>query len=117
MSIPFFLTHPNINAKTVFYLDADGDGYYTETWKREDQCLSCGQAALELYKCRDSRWKTVEGTPKNISYNSISYGNNSWTWKLKGLGDCNDANPFINPETVWYQDKDKDGWYINTKVS
>ena len=108
---------PTINAKTIFYLDGDGDGYYTETWRREDQCLSCGDAALELYKCRDTRWRTVEGPPKNIAYNAISYGNNSWTWSLKGLGDCNDSNPFINPATVWYQDNDLDGWYLNTKVS
>jgi hypothetical protein len=110
-------SNPNVNSNTVFYLDNDGDGYYTQTWKRADQCIACESGWEAKYACRDSRWKAVEQGVIMVEYNSAFYGNNRWQWQLKGFGDCNDNNPFINPETVWYLDRDKDAWFTASQKS
>lgn len=103
-------SNPNINSKTVFYLDSDGDGYYRATWKREDQCVNCGAEALKLYECRTGEW-VAEAQKRSFYYGSVFYGSKRWQWELKGPGDCDDSNPYINPETVWYFDIDRDGFF------
>ncbi len=101
----------NVTSTTYYYLDNDGDGYYTQTWRRSDQNVGSPEWA-----CRDNRWR-VQGLQYTIGFNSAFYGNNTWSWVLKGPGDCNDNNPFIHPETVWYKDKDKDGWFTESTKS
>ncbi|MDZ7907665.1 MAG: hypothetical protein U5N10_05270 [Gemmobacter sp.] len=38
------------------------------------------------------------------------------TYKAIALNDCDDDNFYINPSTVWFFDKDEDGYYISKKI-
>ena len=78
---------PAINPGTIWYKDVDNDGYSDGT--------------------------TSQGT-------SITHCNRPPGYKLASelngtSGDCNDNDPGINPETIWYIDNDHDGYY-NTSV-
>ncbi|MCH6198746.1 Ig-like domain-containing protein [Aquiflexum sp. LQ15W] len=74
--------NPEINPKTLWFLDTDGDGYSSSIFipSPEGSCL-----------------------PPQDGRNYI--------FNPKGT-DCNDNDPTNNPETVWVQDADGDGYYI-----
>lgn len=100
---------PNITPATMYYKDADGDGYYTATWKLEDHFINSGDGDAT---CRQSSdWK-VAGKTVNLFINDYSHfsTNTSIIYVPKGLGDADDHNGAVNGATVWYHDKDKDGY-------
>ncbi|MCU0431057.1 MAG: hypothetical protein MUF42_13915 [Cytophagaceae bacterium] len=90
-------SNSNVTSNIVFYLDNDGDGYYRLGGVWIINAPTVVPEELALHACRDSRW-LVQGLTYTFSFNSAFYGNNTWNWSLKGLGDCNDNNPFIHPE-------------------
>ena len=72
-------TNSLVNPTYVFYKDADNDGYSDGT-----VAYACTSTALSGYKS---------------AANLIAIN-----------GDCDDNNALLNPATVWYQDKDNDGY-------
>lgn len=96
---------PDINSSTVYYYDADGDGYYTETWKyHESFSATCPQS--NLYR--------VAGKSR-IEIHHVFFGDIDKVYQPIKLGDCDDNNYFVNTDTDWYLDKDKDGYWTSTK--
>jgi hypothetical protein len=103
-----------INPTTVWYLDADNDGYYTGSGIT--QCASPGAG----YK---STWLNSGG---DCDDGSLLYADSDGD----GFGagdpvacgvanntDCNDGNTDINPTTVWYLDADNDGYYTGSGIT
>jgi len=112
-----------INPATVWYLDADGDGYYTGSGTTS--CTSPGTdykyTAVQSGDCDDSDpalnpatlWyldADGDGYYTGTAVTSCTSPGTGYTTTAGTAGDCDDTNSAINPATVWYKDADNDGY-------
>ncbi|MFN5093074.1 MAG: MopE-related protein, partial [Bacteroidota bacterium] len=138
---------PTINPNTIWYLDADADGYYVSTLT---QCISPGNGYNTVGgvsgDCDDTNASVNAGATEScnnvdddcsgvvddnlvyVLYYADADGDGfgdplvdtlsciSITGYILDNTDCNDADASINPNTVWYEDADGDGYYVNTLV-
>ncbi|MFN3997653.1 MAG: MopE-related protein [Algoriphagus sp.] len=141
-------TNPDINPNTVWYLDADSDGYYTGEGIKQCESPGEGYRYADLLgdgDCNDNdpeinpgAAEVCDGVDNNCN-EQIDEGVTT-TFYLDddgdGFGDpavsmqacsapenyvtdntdCDDTNPDINPNTVWYLDADSDGYYTGEGI-
>jgi hypothetical protein len=117
-----------VNPNTVWYLDADHDGYYTGSGIQ--QCLqpwpnytNTGQPG----DCNDAD----AGVHSDITYYKDGDGDGfgdaqittsvcsstAPTGYVTNSTDCDDTNADIKPGTVWYLDSDNDGYYTGNGIT
>jgi hypothetical protein len=117
-----------LNPETVWYRDADGDGYHLSDpfFITQPSCTSPGAGYSRTTKgpdCNDGNAAINPGTVWVLDADGDTYYAASFTgcsgpagYKIRSgeqPGDCNDADAAINPQTIWYLDADGDG-YNNT---
>ncbi len=120
-------SNSTINPATVWYLDADNDGFAVST---KTQCTSPGTSYSTTVKpltdCNDSnaginpntKWyldADNDGYASTIKTQCTSPGT-GYSRTVKPTGDCNDSNASINPNTKWYLDADNDGFASTIKT-
>ena len=106
-------TDEDLNPNTVWYLDADGDGFAVSTTVG---CNNPGAGytltVLPLTDCNDNLVTYEDndgdgfGTTVKVACNGVTNSN-----------DCDDTDEDINPNTIWYLDADGDGYYTSSQVS
>lgn len=122
-----------INPNTVWYKDADNDGYTDGTPQQQCQRPAGYKLTSELvsgFDCNDANasinpatvwYKDADndgysdGTPKTQCTQPTGY--KLATALTATSGDCNDADAAINPATVWYKDADNDGYSNNESIT
>ncbi len=122
-------TGATFNPNTIWYLDADGDGYYPTNGTRT-QCASPGSGWTTTTKqsgdCDDTPGTGAAFNPGTVWYldvdgdgyypaNGIATqcaapAGSGWGTGVKTGGDCNDGDAALNPNTLWYEDNDGDGF-------
>ncbi len=143
--------NPALNPNTVWYLDADNDGYYTGAGIT--QCTSPGAGyrrtgILGGNDCNDNDDEINPGATEICDgidndcdgeednglvfvtyyqdFDGDNYGNpavsqttcnGAPTGYVANNTDCNDNNPALNPNTVWYLDADNDGYYTGAGIT
>ncbi len=120
--------NPDVNPGTIWYKDADFDGYYPVGGSQ----VSCTDpypenstyAVLSPGDCDDNN---ANLNPETIWYKDADfdgyypeggsqvsctdpYPENS-TYAVLSPEDCDDNNANLNPGTIWYKDADFDGYY------
>jgi hypothetical protein len=115
---------------STWYLDDDGDGFGDP----DAAVQACAQPAGYVSNGDDCDDTRAEINPATVWY--FDGDNDGWPsgttqvacfrpdgegWRLASelLGiqeDCDDENPAINPATVWYEDKDNDGYSSGTTL-
>ncbi|MFM1771028.1 MAG: hypothetical protein RLZZ71_170, partial [Bacteroidota bacterium] len=136
-----------ISPSTVWYLDADNDGYYINTSVSctspganynttggtsgdcDDNNAAVNAASTEVCNGIDDNCNgQIDEGVLNTYYADVDgdgYGDagssvqacSAPTGYVTNNTDCNDASASINPTTVWYLDADGDGYYVSTSVS
>lgn len=114
---------PAVNPASVWWVDADADGYGEEGGESRTQCAAPGvDWSLEAGDCDD----TTTGVGPHVDEDAASFRCNGidddcdpTTWAddvdadgdgvLVCEGDCDDADPLVHPSTAWYLDGDGDG--------
>jgi hypothetical protein len=117
--------------EVVAWSDADGDGHGDPA---EPQCRAGDGTASDALDCDDGdpavgpgRAERCDGVdqdcdgwiddhpdpPRFVDRDGDGFGGeplpNCDAWGVDEGGDCDDADPFLNPGTVWYGDGDGDG--------
>jgi hypothetical protein len=127
-------TNAIINPATVWYIDADSDGYgasnVVSCARPTDGFLLSELLGTGTDDCDDINNKINPATVWYIDADSDVYGALSVVScarptdgfllsELSGTGidDCDDTNNKINPATVWYIDADSDGYGASSVVS
>ena len=106
-----------INPITVWYADADGDTYGTDT----DTKTQCTQPTGYVRVSGDCNDADATINPTTVWYQDTDgdgYGNSSVsltqcaapTGYVRNADDCDDTKSTINPATKWYADVDGDGY-------
>jgi len=116
-------TNAGINPETVWYLDADDDGYYIGSG------VTTCQVFLDGYKtggllggedCNDDNAAIHAPMKYYKDADNDGYGGTVWemlcvtsapTGYRTTSTDCNDNSNSINPATIWVKDSDLDGYY------
>lgn len=120
-----------LNPKTLWSRDADGDAQGTPTQQLE-QCEAPAGYVLNANDCDDSNNSTYLGAPERCDgvrndcsatttpANEIDDDGDGFvectitsTWyggAINGGGDCDDSDNLITPQTLWYLDSDGDGF-------
>jgi hypothetical protein len=114
----------DINPNTIWYKDADDDGYSDGTTKTQctqptDYKLASALIATSGV-CDDGDADIHAGATWYLDADSDGYAaslvvsctnpGDGYTATVLPLGDCNDSNEEINPATRWYIDVDNDGY-------
>jgi hypothetical protein len=125
---------PTINPETIWFLDADNDGYSDGTSLVQCERLPHYKLAKELTTisadCNDSDPTINPETIWYIDNDHDGYHNASVAYApsctppfpnfnsrtTKGP-DCNDNDPAINLETIWILDADRDDYYTGDPVT
>src|SRR5687767_7337554 len=124
----------SISPETVWYLDADNDGYYTGSGITTCQVFLSGYKKSGLKGGGDCNDNNAAINPETIWYKDFdgdgyadalyislpsctSPGGSEFKLTIKGGGDCNDGDASISPETVWYLDADNDGYYTGSCIT
>jgi len=123
-------TDAAINPATVWYLDADADGYYTGTGIAG--CTSPGEGytdgEVQSGDCDDADPAVNPTLVWYLDADGDGYYTGSGEtgceapgegYVTSGVqsGDCDDADASINPETIWYKDADDDGYSDGTTLT
>ena len=110
------------NLGTLWYKDADNDGFATETINSH---ISPGEGytttPLPLNDCNDQdatlNPNTVwyldadrDGHAEQITINSCTQPGAGYTMETLPTDDCDDQNPEIREASLWYMDADQDGF-------
>ncbi len=108
-----------IHPDTVWYRDADGDGYGDPNQDRR-QCTQPTGYVLDNTDCRDNGAGAAATHPGAAPKDSPTAcmrdvdGDDWGSWSpppgVTAGTDCNDANSAVSPQTVWYRDADGDGY-------
>ena len=109
---------------TVWFLDADGDGYGIPT----STMRSCSQPAGYVDNaedCDDGNSSIFLASTWYLDYDQDGYGDDAYTIEVcqqpngyvANNSDCNDADPLQNPNTLWYLDLDGDGYGANVSTT
>ena len=111
-------TNALLHPLTVWYLDADGDGWGSDNFVQ--QCLAPTGYVSNTLDFNDTTEHITHIAPQNYYQDSDSdgYGNPAVslyysyqpTGYLTDNSDCNDSDANIHPLTVWYADTDGDGY-------
>ena len=126
---------PAINPTTIWYLDADNDGYNDPLYIGTPSCTHPldGRNYITTTKgpdCNDNDATYNQETVWVIDQDGDGYytgtpytgclfiGATGYVRKTNQLpGDCDDNDPAVNPQTVWVLDADGDGYYVGTPVT
>jgi hypothetical protein len=124
-----------INPGTIWYLDADNDGYYDPSYIGQPSCHppADGRHYIKITKgqdCNDNdatynpetTWvidKDGDGYYTGDTYTGcLLFGGLGYVRKTTQLpGDCDDNNAALNPSTKWYKDADGDGYSDGTTAT
>jgi hypothetical protein len=107
---------PIINPDTIWYADTDGDGF-GDPGTTLVQCSQPAGYILDNSDCDDTSNTTFPGAAPNDSPAACMKDDDADDWGddnppvgvISGT-DCDDADPIINPDTIWYADTDGDGF-------
>ena len=102
-----------LNPATVWYLDADGDGFAISTTQSCTQPVGAYTlTVLPVTDCNDNLVTYQDGDGDGFGTNTKVPCNG-----VANNQDCDDLLAAINPNTVWYLDADNDGYYTSSQVS
>lgn len=117
------------NMGTLWYLDADGDGFAAETTINSFDNPGAGftTEVLPTTDCNDADAEINPGTVWYLDADGDGYAieptviscyspGNDYTSTVLPTTDCNDADPAINSGTIWYLDADGDGYASDPSV-
>ena len=127
---------PAINPATIWYLDADNDGYHDKLYTGTPSCTPPldGRHYITTTKGPDCNDNDATYNPETVwvidqdgdgYYTGTPYtgclfigANPGYVRKTNQLpGDCDDNDPAVNPQTVWVLDADGDGYYTGSPVT
>ena len=109
---------PTVTGTTVYYTDADGDGYGDENDPGVGYCDPAAGFVTNNLDCNDLDAEINPDTTWYDDTDGDGYGDpdtantcpDSTLNRVNNGDDCNDANGLINPDTTWYVDADSDGF-------
>ncbi len=117
------------NLGTLWYLDADMDGFATEETISSFTSPGAGytNTVLPTTDCDDSNaainpetvWyidADMDGFASEATITSCVSPGMGYTTNILPATDCDDTNIEINPETIWYLDADMDGFATETTI-
>ncbi|MEO0525905.1 MAG: DUF6443 domain-containing protein [Bacteroidota bacterium] len=85
--------------------------YYAESYNTVTNCVAATRKAIQAQISASSTWyldADNDGFAVSTTTGCGSPGT-GYTTTVLPLGDCNDDNNEINPDTIWYADSDGDG--------
>lgn len=99
--------NPSIHAATIYYRDADGDGFGAQN----DFTFSCSATPPDGYVFNFSDCDDEHATYSD--FDGDGYGNKNGSKQPCGVPDntdCNDQDPSVHAATTFYADNDHDGF-------
>ncbi len=75
---------------------------------KDNDCIGSGD---EEYAYEDKDADLYAPSSVSFCTNSVNFPGEITVGSELGVNDCDDLNPDINPETIWYLDADGDGYY------
>jgi hypothetical protein len=116
---------PSGGAGSIFYADADHDGYGNPLIKRHG-CTQPTDYVTDNTDCNDNDASIHAPQQYYVDADHDGYGSTTTAMLCSSTPpvgysvnntDCNDNDANINPNTVWILDNDKDGYYIGNPVT